>query len=107
MNWPTPPDTTTPALSCVPLFRANHAHMRGDDEPAVGETDPGLHLPADLTRHGGAVEQGRGDRKIAAIGGDDGVRESPRQAGRRTRGAERLDLVIAEQIFGATETDGA
>ena len=28
----------------------DQAHMRGDDAPAFGEADPGLHLPADLAR---------------------------------------------------------
>ncbi|MNC67063.1 hypothetical protein D3C75_1175270 [compost metagenome] len=46
--------------------------MRGDDAPAAGQFDPGLHLPAD-TVAAGATEFGAGDGHIISVGGDDGV----------------------------------
>jgi hypothetical protein len=49
----------------------DHAHMRGDDAPALRKPHPGLHLPADFSGHADAVEQGRGDGVVATVGADD------------------------------------
>ena len=54
----------------------DQADMRGDHAPAVGEAHPGLHLPADLAGRRVAVEQRRGDREVAAVGGDHGLATS-------------------------------
>ncbi len=56
--------------SCCPLRRVDDADMRGDDPPTLGKAHPGLHLPSDLARQRVAIEQRRGDRHVAAIGGD-------------------------------------
>ena len=62
----------------------NKTHMGGDDPPALGKADPGLHLAPDLAGHAGAVKQRRGDCVVAAVGADDGLRQMrPRPTGER------------------------
>ena len=39
--------------------------MGGDDAPALRESNPGLHLPADPAGQGVAIEQGGGDGGVA------------------------------------------
>ena len=73
--------------------------MGRDDLPTLGTAHPGLHLPADLAGQAVAIEQGRRDRGVAAIGRDRGPRGLAHQPGRRARGAERRDLVVAVEIF--------
>ena len=67
--------------------------------PAFRKAYPGLHLPADLAGKLLAIEQRRGHRGIAAIGGDHRLRGLAPQPDRRTRGTKRHDLVIAIEIF--------
>ena len=81
--------------------------MSGHHVPAVADADPGLHLAADLAGVGGAVKQRRGDSEVAAVGGDDGPRDRPRQADRRTGAAERCDLVVAVEVLTAAIANGA
>ena len=76
------------------VLLVDHADMRRDHVPAVGKLHPGLHLPADLARHGLAVKQRRGHGELAAIGGDDGlgdgaVEARPASARRGTRRSRR------------------
>src|SRR6516165_9389410 len=71
------------------------ADMGGDDAPALGKANPRLHLPTDPIGHGVAIEQGGGDRRVAAVAGDDGLRGTAIQADRRARGAKAGDRVIA------------
>jgi tetratricopeptide (TPR) repeat protein len=70
--------------------------MRRHHAPAFGKPHPGLHLSADLADHGRAVKQRRRDGDVAAVGGDDGVRDGAGEAYGRARGAERRDLRLAE-----------
>src|SRR4051812_10410827 len=79
--------------------------MRGHDVPAVVETHPGLHLAADLAGCAGAVEQRRGDGKIAAVGGDGGPGDGARQADGRAGAAEGADLVVTVEILGPAVAD--
>jgi hypothetical protein len=81
--------------------------MRGSIEAAVLEAHPALGLSADLARRGGAVEQRRGHREVAAEGGDHGLRQAAHQPGRRPRGAERRDLAVAVQDFRRAVAHGA
>src|SRR6476619_5692219 len=89
------------------ILLVDHADMRRDHAPAVGEFHPGLHLAADLARHGGAMKQRRGHGAVAAVGGDDRFRNRAREPDRRARGAERGDLVMAVKDFGDAVADGA
>src|SRR5687768_8027849 len=52
------------------ILLVDHADVGCDHVPAVGKLDPGLHLPADLAGHGGAVKQRGRDREPAAVGGN-------------------------------------
>src|SRR4051812_966736 len=81
--------------------------MRGDDPPAIAEAHPGLHLAAELAGLARPVEQCRGDRAIAAVGGDYGARQAAPEPGRRAGAAERLDLGMAVQVLAAAVADGA
>src|SRR6478752_8314014 len=82
------------------LFRlVDDADMGGDDAPALREFYPGLHLAADLTRHRVAIEQGGGDRGVAAIAGDHGFRGAAVEADRRAPGAESGDCLIAVEVL--------
>src|SRR4029079_10127778 len=89
------------------VLLVDHADMGGDHMPAVGKPDPGLHLPADLARHGWAMAQRGGHGAVPAVGGDDSSRDGAGEADRRARGAKRRDLVVAVQDFGAAVAAGA
>src|SRR6267378_532659 len=48
------------------------ADVGRDDPPPLGKPHPGLHLPPHpVAAPRVAIEQRRGDRRVAAIGGDD------------------------------------
>src|ERR1051326_6314681 len=89
------------------ILLVDHADMGRDHMPAVGKSHPALHLPADLARHGGAVKQRRSHGEVAAVCGDDGLRDRAREANRRARRPERGDLVVAVENFGPAVADGA
>src|SRR5262249_38807327 len=54
------------------------ADMGSDDSPTLGEAYPGLHLPPHLAGQRVAIEQGRGNRGVAAVGRDHGPRDPAR-----------------------------
>src|SRR5258708_2446889 len=85
----------------------DRADVGGDHAPAFGKAHPGLGLAADLAGRGGATKQRRGCREIAAVGRDHGLRQGAREAGRRARGAERLDLAVAVEVLAGAITDRA
>src|SRR5262249_33493310 len=82
----------------------DHAHVGGDHVPAVGKAHPGLHLPPDLA--GRAVEQGRGDAEVAAVGGNHRAREGAGEAERRARRAEAGDFGVAVENLVDAVADG-
>jgi len=79
----------------------------GDDAPALRKSHPSLHLPPDLPRLRRPIVQGRGDRIIPAVGGNDGPRQRALKTDRRARSAKRLNFIVAIQNFGAAITDCA
>src|SRR2546427_10834951 len=81
--------------------------MRSHHAPASREAYPGLHLAADLSGHGRAMEQRRGDGGVATVGGDDRARERAGKACGRARRTEGFDFGISKQILAAAEPDGA
>src|SRR6266849_5310060 len=81
--------------------------MRRHHAPAFGKAYPGLHLAADLARHGGAMKQSGGDGGVAAVGSDNGLREHSCEACGGASSAEGLDLRIPEQVLAAAEPDRA
>src|SRR5271166_1771718 len=79
--------------------------MGGDDAPALGEANPGLHLPPDPARGAVTPEQRRRDGAIPAVGDDAGLLELARKASRRARGSERLDRLVSKEVLGAPKAD--
>src|SRR3954471_3815069 len=79
--------------------------MGRDHAPAMRRAHPGLALAPRL-RTSLAAELGVGGREIAAVSGDDGVEDLPRQPGRRPRGAELLDRPIAVEVLASAEPQG-
>ena len=68
---------------------------------------PGLHLAADLAGHAVALEQRRGDREVAAVGGDHGARVvRARPTGERAA-RNGCDLVVAVEVLADAVADGA
>src|SRR5262245_33553531 len=96
-----------PTRRSWPARIVDHADVAGHHPPAVWASHPGLGLTPHLARRGVAVEERRGDRIIAAIGGDDRLRQDARQANGGPRGAKRLDLIIAVQILRRAIADRA
>src|SRR5687767_4457590 len=79
--------------------------MRRDDVPAVREADPCLLLAAYLAGHGLAPEQRRGDREVAAVGRDHGLRDRTHETDRRARGAKAGNLLVAVKVLSNAVAD--
>src|SRR3979411_2944608 len=93
--------------SCLWIPRlVDDADMRGDDFPALGKSQPCLHLPSPLAGSGVAIKQCRCYGGVAAIGCDHRLRGRAHQPDRRARGAKRHDRVIAIEIIAHALTKG-
>src|SRR5450631_41786 len=77
------------------IGRVNQTHMGGDDAPAFGKFNPGLHLAADFSRSRGPLIERGSNREVAAIGRDHGFRNGAAEADGGAGGAERFDLAVA------------
>ena len=83
----------TAVTHCDQLTSSIRLTWAADHAPAFRKAHPGLHLPADLARRGRDGTSVEATAKIAAVGGDHRLRQRARQADRRARGPEGLDLM--------------
>jgi len=80
--------------------------MGGGDAPAFRKAYPSLHLPPDFARLAGTmIERGR-DGVVAPVGADYSLGQRAGQTDRRSRRAERCDLVVAVKDLRAAVADG-
>lgn len=100
-------------LGTVSAFRPglrlliDHAYMSGHYSPTFGESDPGLHLPPNLSGRTSSVIQRGCQGMIAPVTADNGSRKSTRQAERRTCGAKGCNFCITIEVFIYTIADRA